>query len=80
MFTSVLSVLMQDTRQGDEFDVSCIPGARHVDFDKRNIRELAQTLDPSKPSVFVRVCICVRMYAYKCVSVCVCVRLSCVSV
>ena len=41
--------VVKDTRQEEEFQVSHLPGARHVEFDERNISELAQSLDPARP-------------------------------
>ena len=40
---------LKDTRQKEEFQVSHLPGARHVEFDERSIPELAQSLDPARP-------------------------------
>lgn len=39
----------KDTRQEEEFQVSHLPGARHVEFDGRNVSELVKNLDPTRP-------------------------------
>ena len=44
-----MSLSVKDTRQKEEFQVSHLPGAQHVEFDERNVSGLAQSLDPARP-------------------------------
>lgn len=53
MRCTTTSLSVKDTRQKEEFQVSHLPGARHVEFDERNISELARSLDLARPGGWV---------------------------